>query len=90
MASPAPATAEEPAPACLRDAPPRDAPVALLVGGEGACPPAFAICMLPGPTGTLLNQRAALRRWSDEAWIRCGPGPAMPPPAAPPAPPAAP
>ena len=57
---------------CIVEAPPADRTVDLLIGGERDCPLRFAVCMEPGATGTLLNERRELRLYSDRAWIRCG------------------
>jgi hypothetical protein len=55
---------------CLPDPPPREWPVEATV--DATCPANFALCLQVDAGLSLEHNLLALRRYSTEAWARCG------------------
>lgn len=58
--------------ACLAAAPAAELPVPIL-GPEQGCPPEFPVCLDVDGALALEANVQAMRRYSREAWTRCGP-----------------
>ncbi len=77
---PAEGTSLPPRAQCLRNPPPEDLALNVVLPAEsgevamGGCPAQFAGCFLPEDAIKLTHNVAAHRRWERDAWILCGGG----------------